>query len=81
MCICEPALWILIVFLVKADDMISQSTGTLTCSTIRIMEFPDKDINPSPLSHGVLTDSGALNEQSYVEEEYLSPQRLVSSPL
>ena len=59
--------------------MISQSTGTLTCSTIRIMEFPEKDINPSPLSHGILTDSGALNEHSYVEEEYLSPQRLVST--
>ena len=59
--------------------MISQSTGTLTCSTIRIMEFPEKDINPSPLSHGILTDSGALNEHSYVEEEYLSSQRLVST--
>lgn len=56
--------------------MISQSTGALTCSTIRIMEFPEKDINPSPLSHGILTDSGALNECSYTEEEYLSPQRL-----
>ena len=45
------------------------------------MEFPEKDINPSPLSHGILTDSGALSEHSYVEEEYLSPQRLVSSSL
>ena len=58
--------------------MLSQSSGSLTCSTIRIMEFPDKDINPPPLSHGILTDSGALSEHSYNEEEYLSPQRLVS---
>ena len=66
-----------LVFLAKSD-MISQSTGTLSCSTIRVMEFPEKDINPSPLTHGILTDSGALSECSYVEEEYLSPQRLVS---
>ena len=61
--------------------MLSQSTGALTCSTIRILEFPEKDINPFPLSRGILTDSGALSEHSYVEEEYLSPQRLVSLPL
>jgi len=42
------------------------------------MEFPEKDINPSSLSHGILTDSGALSECSYVAEEYLSPQPLVS---
>lgn len=71
-------LMLILCFLVKIDDMISLSTGTLTCSTIRIMEFPEKDINPLPLSHGILTDSGALSEHSYVEEEYLSPQRLVS---